>query len=326
MNMNSKNKDIIFITSKDDEHTDYMIEYFNKNFPEVSVIRLNTEDFATNCKVSFNGSKVIIEIFDSGKVIDSDNVKSVVFRRPKDIDVEHIDDEYTQKFVSKQFNAFLRGFYFCTHDTALWVNPLPSLHRARIKLQQLQLAKKLGFNIPATIVTNSKEDVKNFIKNVKQICMKSLDAPSFISDGYIYPLYTKIVSKSYIIENIESVEVSPVLLQEYIDKKYDIRVVIIGDKIFAVEIHSQEHPDSIVDFRGAISEITHKAHKLPKEIEEKLLQFVKYQKLNYSSLDLILSKNNKYYFVENNPNGQWLWLELQANIDIMKHYANFLIQ
>ena len=99
-------KDIVFITSKEDEHTDYMIDYFNNNFPNKSVIRLNTEDFATNCKVTFDGNKVIIKIIDSGKVIDSDNVSSVVFRRPKDIIVKHLDDKYTQEFVSKQFNAF----------------------------------------------------------------------------------------------------------------------------------------------------------------------------------------------------------------------------
>ena len=33
------------------------------------------------------------------------------------------------------------------------------------------------------------------------------------------------------------------------------------------------------------------------------------QNLYFSSIDLILSADNEYYFIENNCNGQWLWLE-----------------
>jgi len=320
-----KNKDIIFITSKDDEHTDYMIEYFNKNLPTISVIRLNTEDFATNCYISFNGNKVIIEILDSGKTIDSENVHTVVYRRPKKITTEHIEDKYTQEFILKQFNAFLKGFYFCTHDSALWINPLPSLHRAKIKFQQLKLAKELKFNTPNTMVSNKKDNVIDFIENNNTVCMKSLDTPSFVTDNYIYPLYTKIVEKTYVMNHLDNIEVSPILLQEYIEKKYDIRVVIIGKKLFSFEIHSQENNDSIVDFRVAILDIVYKEHILPKEIEDKIFTFVKKQKLYYSSMDLVLTPNDEYYFIENNPNGQWLWLELETDIDITSHYCNFLI-
>ena len=319
------NNDILFITSKDDEHTDHMIDYFNKNLSEASVIRLNTEDFSTNCHISFDGNKVIIEILDSGKIIDSETVHAVVYRRPKKIITEHIGDKYTQEFVLKQFNAFIKGFYFCTHDSALWVNPLPSLHRAKIKFQQLQLAKKLKFHTPNTLVTNKKDNVINFIEKNKKICMKSLDAPSFVTDNYIYPLYTKIVEKSYILNHLENIEISPIFLQKYIDKKYDIRVVVIGEKLFSFEIHSQEHSDSIVDFRGAILDIVYKEHILPKEIENKIFTFVKKQNLHYSSMDFVLTPDNNYYFIENNPNGQWLWLELETGIDITSHYCNLIM-
>ena len=36
---------------------------------------------------------------------------------------------------------------------------------------------------------------------------------------------------------------------------------------------------------------------------------MKMQNLYFSSIDLILSADNEYYFIENNCNGQWLWLE-----------------
>jgi glutathione synthase/RimK-type ligase-like ATP-grasp enzyme len=306
----------LFITSLDDSHADYIINTFNERGLKDCVIRLNTENFIENCVVSFSETAFDIKIKDSNRQINSKEISSVWFRRPKDFTYKTEDDR-TTSFIHKQSTSLLRGIYFTTHDTAKWINPLTSLHRARIKLQQLQLAKTLGFNVPKTLATNNPEAVLNFISTVDCISTKSLDEPNFQTDKFIYPLFNKKLTSNFIKENIENIKNCPTLFQQYIDKKSDIRVVVIGSKLFAFEIYSQDNPLSVEDFRGVTpSMLKHELIELPNDLRKKIFEYLQRQGLVYSSLDFVLSKDNQFYFIENNPNGQWLWLELNTGTKI----------
>lgn len=318
-----KKDKILIITSKEDTHADYVIEKANN---DKEIVRLNTEDFASNCIVDYNLDTLSVHILDSDIKFQSNVIKSVWFRRPKDIVVQNYSDDGIVTFINKQYNAFLRGLYFCTHDSAKWINPLPALHRSRIKLQQLQLAYKLGMKVPDTIVTNDPKLVIDFFRKNSTICTKSLDEPNFTIDGYLYPMLTrKIESIEELEEKKESLSICPHLFQEYIDKKMDIRVIIFEKDIFAFEIHSQTNEYSITDFRGVHPEkLKHKKHVLPKGIKEKILKFVSQQGLVYSAIDLVVTEKDKYYFLENNPNGQWLWLELQTGFSLSNELISLL--
>jgi glutathione synthase/RimK-type ligase-like ATP-grasp enzyme len=311
-----RNKSLV-ITSKDDAHADYVITKANDLGVGDQIVRLNTEDFNNNCLLSFKDGNFSISIKDSARSLSSAEIMSVWFRRPKDIVAQHPDPDASQ-YMKIQATAFLRGLYFCCHNSALWINPLPALHRARIKLQQIQQAINLGFDVPHTIVSNSPQELIDFFDRHEVVCTKSLDEPNFLSDGAIYPIFTRVIdSKEDLTDNVDSLRLCPILLQEYIEKTSDIRVIVLGDKVFAVEIFSQDHELAIHDFRGVAPKfLKHKVHNLPCELKIKIQNFVKQQGLYYSALDFVLSKNKKYYFLENNPNGQWLWLESMASVDI----------
>jgi len=55
------------------------------------------------------------------------------------------------------------------------------------------------------------------------------------------------------------------------------------------------------------------------------MKYMQHQKLIYSSFDFVRSKNGEIFFIENNPNGQWLWLELQTGIKISEAFINTLL-
>jgi hypothetical protein len=60
------------------------------------------------------------------------------------------------------------------------------------------------------------------------------------------------------------------------------------------------------------------SHVMDKEAaKQKILQFTNSQGLFYSAIDLVYSENNEYYFLENNPNGQFLWLQLRTGVDLI---------
>jgi glutathione synthase/RimK-type ligase-like ATP-grasp enzyme len=131
--------------------------------------------------------------------------------------------------------------------------------------------------------------------------------------------------KAEIIHHRESIARCPVLVQEYIGKKFDIRVVVIGEENFAFEIHSQENLLSKHDFRGvAPNFLKHSVHILPEEINQLIQSFVQKQGLIFSAIDFVLSTNDEYYFLENNPNGQWLWLQLLTDVNLTERMINLL--
>jgi glutathione synthase/RimK-type ligase-like ATP-grasp enzyme len=51
-------------------------------------------------------------------------------------------------------------------------------------------------------------------------------------------------------------------------------------------------------------------HILPSSIEELCCRFVQRYNLHFGAIDLILTPENKYFFLELNANGQWVWIEM----------------
>ena len=64
--------------------------------------------------------------------------------------------------------------------------------------------------------------------------------------------------------------------------------------------------------------------KTPKVIEIFCKKYLKTINLNFGCFDFIYGKNKKYYFLECNPNGQWMWIEEDIGLPISKAIADFL--
>jgi len=97
-------------------------------------------------------------------------------------------------------------------------------------------------------------------------------------------------------------------------------VTVVGNKVFATAIHSQDHNETKIDWRlwDIITDIDlkHTKIELPSDISEKCINITKSFNLSFSAIDLILSKDNEYYFLEMNPNGQWAWIEEKTGYPI----------
>lgn len=320
-----KKKVLIVTNTLDDGHADALISRaLERGF--TNFIRLNTDSFLSNANVHFDGTNIVIRFKDSKFELSSKDITSVWFRRPVDLHppVEVLDKD-AKDFCQKQGTAFLRGFYFSIHDDCRWVNPLPSLHQARHKISQLCLARKIGFKIPATIVSNEPENILSFSKQYRHVCVKSLDAPNFRNGGKLHAWLTRPVTFKEIKDNYEEITLCPVFFQELLSKKSDIRVTVIGEKIFSVEIDSQTQERSRNDFRGLSPEnLKHSVHQLPEDIQKKIISFMRNQGLVFSAFDFVRTLDDRYVFIENNPNGQWLWLEYLTGLALRDEMIDYL--
>ena len=119
---------------------------------------------------------------------------------------------------------------------------------------------------------------------------------------------------------------APVMAQEYVPKKLELRVTIVGEKIFTCAIYSQGSEKTKIDWRHYDSEkVKHEIFKLPKEIEHKILLFMKEAGLKFGAIDMILTPKDEFVFLEVNPSGQFGWIEDLTGMPISKSIAELLI-
>ncbi len=318
---------VLIITNEDDIHVDAVVAELD----ELGALctRLNTERFYQSISASYSvrprGHEAGFLVATNQKKASISDISAVWYRLRFPPELPDEVSPGSKHILKQEKDAFLWGFYGIAD--CLWVSHPYDLRRASWKISQLTLARMLGFDVPDTIVSNCADNLLSFARKLKApLCVKSLhERTTFIEtpSGSF-----KIVPKVLSVDELESSlrNAGPMLLQvqRYIDKIHDLRVTVIGRKIFAIVIHSQAKPSAVVDWRDDSMELGHSTIELPIEMKRKLLSYMKYFKLNYGAFDFALGKDNKYYFLECNPNGQWLWLQLKTGQPMVAEMAKLL--
>lgn len=300
---------ILVVTNETDYTADYLILELNKL--GIEYVRFNTEDFPLNANIALNfgdkGFEGILKL--QGKQISHHQIKSVWFRRPVNSTISpQIKDPAAEEFVINESRETLEGLW--KNLSCFWVSEPTNLRIAESKPYQLKRAVELGLSIPETLITNSEQEARAFYeKHSKSIIYKPLYHSRINREDSLGLIYTNRVEAEQE-KKFANVHFAPSLFQPYIQKKLEIRAIVVGEQVFSVELHSQDVPDAKYDWRRAdASEIKHLPHCLPDAVNEKCISLVKSLGLVFGAIDLILTPNNKYIFLELNPNGQWAWIQ-----------------
>ena len=90
-------------------------------------------------------------------------------------------------------------------------------------------------------------------------------------------------------------------------------------------IYSQDSELSKVDYRRYDFNVSYRSVKLPGKVEYFCRLMLQGNRLRFGTFDFIYSKDGNYFFLELNPNGQWLWLELKSGYNLTKDIAENLL-
>lgn len=301
---------ILIITHREDYTADFVINKLNEQ--QKSYFRLNCEDFSTyefkiDSKLNFSINGI-------------ENFNSIWFRRTKLPDYENYPIEQ-QEFLLNEFDSFLKNL-FSILNTKKWLSNPFNVYFAENKLLQLKKAKTIGFKIPKTLITISKNELKKFyFENQGKIIIKPFWNSKIQVEGRTKLLFTNLVSQTDI-DNIDNLEISPSIFQEYIDKKKEYRITIIDKELFVASVDSQVNSKTKIDWRR--DNLTFKKDILPNNIEIKCFELLKILGLKFGAIDLIQDKNDNFIFLEINPNGQWVWIETDTNLQISNSLINYL--
>ena len=75
-----------------------------------------------------------------------------------------------------------------------------------------------------------------------------------------------------------------------------------------------------------VDNLEHYYEQLPKNIVNAILNYMKKLNLNFGAIDLIETTSGEWCFLECNPNGQWLWIELKTKMKISEAIAKWHLQ
>jgi glutathione synthase/RimK-type ligase-like ATP-grasp enzyme len=188
--------------------------------------------------------------------------------------------------------------------------------------QQLQ-ALKVGFLIPETLYSNSICDINSKFSSSNFI-YKAFDGGS-LSEKSDRAIYTKLFEEEIESRHETAIAISPGIFQPYVNKKSELRITVIGNKVFPVRIYSQENKNTQHDWRKYDLENTpHEYCSIDTNTERMCVELLGLLNLNYGAIDIIESTEDEFVFLEINSNGQWLWLEMMTGAPIKKAIADWL--
>ena len=319
--------DVLVLTCSGDVHAEAVIERLCQRGADFAVIDPGDFPVTAVLSVSYSRSGLIERtLIGSAGRLDLGAIGSVWFRRPN-VPEPHpeIDHPGARDCVREEIRALSR-YMWDNLDCLAVPGTMRAIREASCKPAQLARAGRLGFELPPTIITTDPEEFLEFWgSHAGQVITKPLDGLSIGVDGEVSGRYSEIPT-ILDLAAADAVRFCPVIAQAYVPKDVELRVTVVGDRVFAVEIRSQRSNHARRDWRNYdAAPGMYALHSLPDETAERCIRLVTELDLNYGALDLILTPDGRYVFLEINPAGQWLWLESATGAPIADAVADLLL-
>ena len=273
--------------------------------------RLNRDEFCKH-KIIVDLQRKLMVISIDGEEYEAqfDNLKGIFFRAPVFLRTQSKAELTVHEQLEKnQWSSFLRNLII--FKKAKWVNNPVSTYCAENKLFQLCIAEECGLLVPDTFASNCTDFNLDF--NKKYI-VKSLDTALFydVKNKKEMFTYSNVVTSAELQEY--DLTSAPIFIQEFLNPKVDCRVTYVAGTIFPVKI-LQNGQGMYGDWRVRKEELEYIPFRLPADVEAAIYKLMKKLDLNFGGIDLAIV-NEKYYFIEVNPTGEWGWLEVKTGMNI----------
>lgn len=257
--------------------------------------------------------------------IDCSTISSVWVRRPQRPKAgPTVTDPEQRDWVAAIGRIFWDGWSE-TLDARWFPARLSVLLHNQNKLVNLAAGARLGFAVPETTMTNDPEELADmWTETGGNLIAKEVELVPYKFGGEEHGFYTTTVTRRHLTSR-HRLAYAPVILQPKIEKAVELRITVVGERVFTAEMHSQGSRMTRDDFRHYEGNFTtYAVHDLPPEVEKRCVELVRSLGLAFGCLDVILTPEGDYVYLELNPNGQWGWLEDFTDLPISDAVADWL--
>ena len=255
--------------------------------------------------------------------VDFEDIHAAWYRHPGKVRAsDTVRDARTRAVIEDESRLLLQGVWAAL--PCRWMPAPPDrIPAAEFKVRELLVAQAVGFELPHTLLTNDERAFLSFAGGGKRVISKAFGT-SVVREVPGLARYTERVSHRNLL-HYQSVRLAPAIFQEQIAKRVEIRATVVGEQVFAVEIHSQATARTRQDWRRYnIGHTPHLRHSLPAAVAAQCVQVVARLGLCFGAIDLILTPEGRYVFLEVNAGGQWQWMEELTGLPIYDAVARLL--
>lgn len=324
---------ILLFTNKEDEHPTNVIKYLMAW--KVPVFRFNTECLLTDYEFEWWCGDAEMDFrlknLKNGIEIYGHDITAIWDRRPMKPETLPIESEFegVNEHILEEAHSFLSFLRYYLKDI-FSIGSIVQDRPSDSKMLQMAVARSVGMKLPRTIFSNRKRPVCDYFKDHSELLLKPLST----SDVYMekenmeYVFYSmKVPMPNIESQPEEAFSQTVTFAQTYIPKQYELRVTVVCDDVIACKIDSQAQSDDTgkIDWRqGYEHGLKHEIVQLPVVVSNQCRAYLSKLGLNFGCFDFIVTPQGDYYFLECNPNGQWLWIEIETGFDISKVVASNL--
>ena len=301
---------VLIPTETDDSHAKVVARALEQRGHQVHLWYASDLPVRQALSLTFDGSRPTAAVRIAGDEISAEGPFDVVWLRratqpmlPADM---HPGD---REFATEEWTRFLRGAWQVLAPDAFWVNPWENALRAESKSRQLAEATRVGFRIPETLCSNDPARIREFLaKHARGTIYKPFCTAQWKSDEGTAFLFTSEVRDGDLPSD-EVLRLSPGIFQPLIPKSHELRVTMLGERAVAVRLDSQARASTRIDWRTGSYDMSASPIALPEDIESKCRRLMRALGLAFGCIDLIVTPEDEFVFLEINQMGQFLWLE-----------------
>lgn len=305
-------RNVVIVAAAKDIHAVSVKHHVESLDVECAIVdlRLVSSGFVT---AALDGPSPTVALRDSVMV---DTGTTIWWRRPR---LPAVNSEITiheaQRFARAEWKACVHGAFGAVARAV--INDPFAECRANHKVLQLLVAKAVGLAIPRTVVTNDWTTASEFYRANRRSGMRTIFKP------LTPPMF--LLGQARIITSLEDLRrglrLAPIILQSCVERGIDLRVTIVGNELFAGAV---AFDGDFEDWRVA-ADAAFRKQEIQPQLKRKLIELMRALGLATGSLDLRVSRDGTPYFLEVNPSGQFLFLELELNLPISARYAHLLV-
>jgi ATP-grasp ribosomal peptide maturase len=297
---------VLVVTALEDVTADLVIARLNER-RGVRVVRVDPADIGEHLHFHAEigpGGDWGGRLATGDRELDLAEVTSVYHRRPSPWRFDGLGQQ-ERDFARAEARHGLAGLL--NHlPGARYVNHPAAVTRADFKVAQLQHAARLGFTVPATLVTNDVEAARKFAATHGPVIYKAFRGFPAGPDGFTGAIWAQRVDPDTFTGDIE---VTAHLFQAEVPKTVDVRVTAVDGRVFAQAITT---PDQLLDWRRDWLALDHTPIEVPAEHQARLRAYLEHFGLVFGCFDFALTGDGTrvedWIWIECNPNGQWGWL------------------
>lgn len=305
---------VVVLTESVDPTADLVIaEMDERGLP---VARFDSGDFPAGVALDVSldrGGWVGTITTSTGCHVDLANVRSLYHRRPSPYAFGHLGEQ-DARWAAAEARHGLGGVLASLN--CLYVNHPRAIQTAEYKPAGLAVAARCGFAVPATIITSCPATARKFAETQSTVYKPLAAVPYTDEGGALLTISTTRVSAEEIDERIAG---TAHLFQAEVAKVADVRVTVIGTRIFSVRIQSP-----LLDWRTDYDAIAYSVIDTPPAVAEMLHRYLAAFKLVYGAFDFAVDESGTWWFLECNPAGQYAWMEPPTGLPMTSAVADLL--